>query len=308
MTLQSTRMNIGFALVLTAGASVVVTGCTDGSWSSGSAAGSADVGGVGLALSLAPGVTVLSASYSITEPNGFSKTGTIDVAHSTTLSAFIGGLPAAAGYTIEIDATTADGATTCAGTASFAVTAQASTAVSVDLTCHEAARTGGVAVTGTINICPVADGVSANPADVAVGFPVSLAVAGHDSDAGPAALTYRWSAPSGSFSDPTSATPSFVCSRPGPVTLTATLSDGDATPGCSDALSLVVTCEPRTLLVPRSLVISSSTYNRTVGAVATLAIGTPLAGSATATASAVAGGNYVRSGAWWAACGSSTTC
>src|SRR5580704_8932732 len=42
-----------------------------------------------------------------------------------------------------------------------------------------------------------------------------------------------------------------------------------------------------------SLVISSSTYERTKGAVSTLAIGTTLPDSATATTLAVAGNNYV---------------
>ena len=47
--------------------------------------------------------------------------------------------------------------------------------------------------------------------------------------------------------------------------LTATVSDGDPTPGCAATLSVVVTCEPGTLLVAGSLVISSSTYDRTQG-------------------------------------------
>jgi hypothetical protein len=165
--------------------------------------------------------------------------------------------------------------------------------VTVALDCHQPSKTGSVSVNGSINVCPTADGLSANPADVAVGFPVALAIAAHDADSGPAPLAYFWTAASGSFSNPASATPTFVCNAPGPVTLTATVSDGDSTPGCADTLSVVVTCEPGTLLVRNSLVISSSTYDRTTGAVASLAIGTPLAGSATATASAVAGNDYV---------------
>jgi hypothetical protein len=46
-------------------------------------------------------------------------------------------------------------------------------------------------------------------------------------------------------------------------------------------------------LHPGSLVISSSTYDRTQGAVASLTIGTPLAGTATATTPAIADNNYV---------------
>ena len=146
-----------------------------------------DVGSVGLALSLGPGVTVSSASYTISNANGFSRTGSVDVSQSCTLSFVIGGLPVGAGYTIEIDATTSDGGASCAGSAGFAVTARATTAVNVHLTCHEGARTGSVAVNGTINVCPVADGISANPADMAVGFPVALAIAAHDTGRRPLA-------------------------------------------------------------------------------------------------------------------------
>ena len=40
--------------------------------------------------------------------------------------------------------------------------------------------------------------------------------------------------------------------------------------------SVVVTCEPERLLVAKSLVISSSSYDKTVGAVASLTVGTSL--------------------------------
>ncbi len=232
-------------------------------------------------------------SYTIIGPNGFSKAGTIDVSSSTAISAVIGGLPAGNGYVITLTATGTGGSATCGGSATFNVTAHAVTMVTVTLDCHQPAKTGSVALNGNLNVCPVADGISANPADVAVGFPVTLAIAAHDSDSGPSPLTYSWTAASGSFDTHSSATPTFVCNAPGPVTLTASVSDGDSTPGCADTLSLVVTCEPSTLLAHNSLVISSSTYDRTQGAVASLAIGTKLAGSATATVSAVASNSYL---------------
>ena len=47
------------------------------------------------------------------------------------------------------------------------------------------------------------------------------------------------------------------------------------------------------ILLPNSLVISSSTYDRSQGALASLSVGTPIAGSATATTPAIAGNNYV---------------
>ena len=263
-----------------------------GSCSAPSTASNAGVGSVDLAL-VEGSVTFTSVSYSITGPGGFATSGTINVASSSTVSAIIGDLPAGDGYSITLSSTGTDGTTTCGGSAAFNVTAHAVTTVAITLDCHQPSKTGSVAVNGTINVCPVADGLSASPTDVAVGFPVTLAIAAHDADNGPSPLAYSWTAASGSFSDPTSATPTFVCNAPGPVTLTATAADGDTTAGCADTLSVVVTCEPSTLLAHGSLVISSSTYDRTQGAVASLAIGTKLANSATATTSAIVGNNYV---------------
>jgi hypothetical protein len=285
-------MNSVFVMVL-AGTATLVAGCADRS-PSGNPAGNGVVGSVAAALTLPGGITILTASYTITGPNSFSKMSSVDVSQSSTLSFVVGGIPAGSPYSIEIDATSSDGATSCTGTATgFAVTAHATTTVNVHLDCHTAARTGSVAVNGTINLCPVADGISANPSDIAVGFPASVAITAHDADNGPSPLSFLWTAASGTFGSATSAATTFTCTMPGPVTLTATVSDGDTAPGCADSLSLVVTCEPGTLMVPKSLVISSSTYDKTQGAVASLVVGSKLAGSATATASAVSGNNYV---------------
>ena len=291
------RLLLSGSIALVVACPVLFIGCSvdQRDLESGAGADSAGkAGSVGLALQLAPGVALSTASYVITGPSAYTKSGSIDVSNSTTVSAAIGSVPAGTGYVISISATSTDGSTTCSGSSSsFSVTAHATTSVAVHLSCQEAPRNGSVLVNGTLNVCPVLDGISANPADVAVGFPVSLAIAAHDSDNGPSPLAYSWTAASGSFSNPTSATPTFACNAPGPVTLTATVSDGDSMPGCADTQSVVVTCEPGTLLVHNSLVISSSTYDRTQGAIASLAIGTTLAGSATATASAVASNSYV---------------
>jgi hypothetical protein len=270
-------------LLLTAATSITSCG----------APGTESIGEVNLAVVLQGGIVVNTVNYTVTG-SGLSKTGTIDVSHSSTISAVIGGLPAGGPDTIALSATSADGMVNCAGTsAPFSVTPHQTTSVNVALDCHETPHSGSVLVNGVINICPLVDGVSADPSDIAVGFPVALTVAAHDSDGGPSPLSYHWSAASGAFSDPTSATPTFTCNVPGPVTLTVSVSDGDPTPGCADSLTLVITCEPGTLLVSKSLVISTSTYDRTQGAVASLTPGmTKLAGSATATVNAVAGNAY----------------
>jgi hypothetical protein len=252
-----------------------------------------DVGEAHLAVVLQGGTVISTVGYTVSG-TGFTKSGTIDVSHSSTISAVISALPVGGPDTVALSATSADGMVTCSGTsAPFAVTAQQTTAVSVTLECHETPHTGSILVSGVLNICPVADGVSANPADIAVGFPIALSATSHDTDSAPAALTYHWSAPSGFFSDPTSANPTFTCNVPGPVTLTVSVSDGDTAPGCAATQSVVITCEPGTLLVSGSLVISTSIYDHTQGAVASLTAGTTkLAGTATATVNAVAGNAY----------------
>ncbi|HEX7669728.1 MAG TPA: lamin tail domain-containing protein [Polyangiaceae bacterium] len=200
--------------------------------------GAEEVGAAGLQLQVAPGVQLNSLSYSISGPGGFSRSGTVDVSASTTLSMVVGSLPAGSGFTVTLDATTTDGTTHCGGSASFAVTAHATTAVVVHLTCHEAPRTGSVLANGTLNVCPVADGIVANPADVVIGGMIALSGPAHDTDGGPSPLSYQWTASSGTLAGAIGASPTFTCTTAGPAILTLAVSDGD----CADTLSTTVTC------------------------------------------------------------------
>ena len=111
-------------------------------------------GTINLSLQLAGGQSIQTASYTITGPNGFSRTGAINVSASSKLTATISGIPAGAGFQITISAVTTDGAVTCVGSAKFDVMAGKTAVVMIALTCHEAPRTGSVMVSGTVNICP----------------------------------------------------------------------------------------------------------------------------------------------------------
>jgi type IV pilus assembly protein PilA len=193
-------------------------------------------------LDVAPGATVSTASYTITGPAGFARTGTIDVSNSTKLEATFGGLPAGDGYNVSITAVTVDGATTCAGAASFGVTPHATTGVTLHLTCHEAPRTGSAMVNGSINVCPVIDGVEANPAEVLVGSSIQLSAAAHDADTGPSRLTYAWTASSGDLAGASTANPVFTCSTEGTVTVELAVSDGDPSLACIDKQVTILTC------------------------------------------------------------------
>ena len=119
-------------------------------------------------------MTINTVSYAITGPTASRSRGGINVTNSATLSAVIGGLPAGNGYTITLTATGTDGTTNCGGSAMFNVTAGTVTKVNVTLDCHQPAKTGSVAVNGTINVCPNLDALSASPAEVAVGSSLSL--------------------------------------------------------------------------------------------------------------------------------------
>ncbi len=200
-----------------------------------------DVGAI--KLSLMGGTVAFTAfDYTITGPGGFSKPGSIDVAASATLAATIGGLPAGTGFTIAMTGSSIDGATQCSGSASFSVTAHATTPVSLALDCHQPAKTGSISVIGTLNLCPTITAISANPGEVMGGSSTSITSMATDPDHGPSPLTYHWTATSGSFSDATSANPTYTCTSSGAATLTLTVSDGDPSASCAAVGTVQVTC------------------------------------------------------------------
>src|SRR5262245_1355752 len=89
------------ALALALSSYTFVTGC-NGRTGASAVEGQNSTGSVQVALQLADGRTIQSASYTITGPGGFVRTGSINVASSNTLSATIGTIPAGAGYQISI--------------------------------------------------------------------------------------------------------------------------------------------------------------------------------------------------------------
>ena len=186
----------------------------------------------------AAGTIVLdSVAYALTGPSGYALTGSIDVHSSKTLSAVIGGIPAAVGYNISLSTTSRDQSTTCSGAASFDVVARATTAVTVHLLCRQKPGTGAISVTGTFDVCPVVDAVGASPAEVMVGASLALSAAAHDADL-TNALTYAWTATSGTLSDSRSQASTFTCTQVGTVTLTLTVGDGT----CTDSTTITVEC------------------------------------------------------------------
>jgi hypothetical protein len=151
---------------------------------------SADIGMVGLALEIAPGVTIQTVSYQIDDAGGQSvRSGTIDVTNSTKVSTIVSGVPAASGDTVMLTGTSIDGSAKCAGTsAPFQVTANATTSVMVLLECRASGDAGTVIINGGTNVCPQISSATVSPAETTVGHTMSLSSVGSDSDGD--ALTY----------------------------------------------------------------------------------------------------------------------
>ncbi|HKY40294.1 MAG TPA: PKD domain-containing protein [Polyangiaceae bacterium] len=239
-TEKLTILALGFCGVT----SLAMTSCGQGGdqGDSPSSSNEETAGAVDLALQLGNGTILNSASYTITGPGGFSKTGSIDVSRSNRLSARISGLPAGTGFSISVTAATTDAATNCSGSASFDVVARRTVPVNVPVACREAPRTGSILVGGTVNLCPTIDGIGASPAEANVGGNIALSALAHDSDAGPSALSYAWTASSGTLSDSSAKNPTLTCTTPGTVTLGLTVSDGDPVASCAATESAEVTC------------------------------------------------------------------
>src|ERR1035438_7951434 len=195
-----------------------------------------NTGSLGLFLSTG-GITIDSATYTITGPGGFMKVGTFAV--GDVISTVVDGLPAGTGYTVTITASAGDAAT-CSGSAQFDVMSGATTSVTVHLQCRVAPKkTGSVSVTGVLNICPTLDNLSAPPMEVPVGTTVNLVASASDDDMGPAPISYSWTATSGTIASPTAATTTFTCTAAGTATITVNVTDSD----CGDMGSTTVICD-----------------------------------------------------------------
>jgi hypothetical protein len=201
-----------------------------------------DVGAVRMALDIAPGTTINTISYVVQGPQTFMRAGSIDVSHSSTISADLSPLPAGTGFTITLSATSVTGSAMCLGSAMFDVSAHQTTSVVVHLLCRQPSQNGSVMFSGALNLCPTIDSLGASPDEVTVGGALVLSAQAHDGDNGPAPLTYQWATTSGTLSSSSAQNPTLTCTSSGPATVTLTVSDGDTGAGCPDVQSLTVIC------------------------------------------------------------------
>jgi hypothetical protein len=240
---------IGKALILGfAVASATVVGCSTGPSGSSNAPSAEDsTGSIGLQLTLSGGEVINTVTYTITG-NGQNLTATVNVQNSQTISFLVGGIPAGTGYTIALTATTVDGSTTCIGSTTFSVTARQTTLVSLHLQCHAAALdAGSIQVTATADNCATWNSVSANPSETTVGSAVVLSATAVAPN--PSAITYAWSAPTGTFSTPAAATTTFTSTTTGSVTVTLVVGDGPLSSGgtcdtADDTVTFAIQVDP----------------------------------------------------------------
>jgi hypothetical protein len=198
-----------------------------------------NVGILGLSLELSSAVTADVVTYGITGNGITPLTGQIAVSDpGASPSVQVGGIPAGDGYVVTLTAQSTDGQTTCAGSGTVDVIANQLNAITVVMQCRTVGTTGVIGVMGSFNSCPTVTSYSGAPATISIGGSVAIAVSASDADGN--ALTFSWTAPSGTFADATAPSTLFTCAAPGVTTLTVAVSDGM----CESGAALVITCVP----------------------------------------------------------------
>jgi hypothetical protein len=206
-------------------------------------------GEVRLALTLPDGTTVASVDWRIASAaNTTLASGTLNISESQRPS-FIASLPPGMGDTVSMTATTSAGLN-CSGTSPFDVVAGQTADVSVSLVCENIPSDGGVGsvvVSGAIvpgDHCPTLTTWLITPQAASSADPISVSVTASDADSGDT-LSYAWSATSGTFVDPTSASTQYDCAATGPQTLTVQVSDNHMPVPCTTSISFpTVDCLP----------------------------------------------------------------
>ncbi|MEY4513989.1 MAG: hypothetical protein RLZZ450_6111, partial [Pseudomonadota bacterium] len=197
------------------------------------------MGTLGLGLQLDPNVVLDTIDYEITGV-GFTRTGSLSVPGTgTTFSSTITEIPVGQGHRLRLTSRArGDAGVACVGDAVFGVVQNATTQVDVTLLCDTLDTSGAAAINGAFNVCPAVTSTTFTPTVQTVGGTIALGLTARDVDHAPSALSYSWSAASGSFANATSATPTFTCTTAGAISIQYSVSDGS----CSRGGVLPVTC------------------------------------------------------------------
>jgi hypothetical protein len=237
-------------------------GTGTGSYGSGGGVGQIaqdGTGQVGMHLTLAPGVSLTSASWTITGPNMYS--GTVQIGDAESLEFVAGGILAGSGYTVTIHGTDSQG-DMCTGTsAPFSITAGAVTQAVLVVTCtqvNEASVNVANVANGSVQVdaglvfvstdggvfnCPGITSFSISPAEINLSGSAVLTTL---TTGAPSTVTYSASPASGG----TFTAAGFMCSgSAAQVTVTATATANDAATAAAcvgqpfQSISALVNCE-----------------------------------------------------------------
>lgn len=189
-------------------------------------------------LDFGGGVTLSSVDYVLKGPGSFTRIGTLAVGDDAMLSTTFNNLPAG-NYMVSVKGSASDSLSQCKGDATFSVTASMTAVVQIPLLCSGIASVGA-----DFNTCPTIDGISAVPAEVAVGSSIDLMLFAHDADGAPAPLAATWAVSSGTLSNLSVSGARFTCTAPGTFTINVRVSDGAMNNNCADTAALAVVCSP----------------------------------------------------------------
>jgi hypothetical protein len=143
------------------------------------------------------------------------------------------------GYTVDLEAASEDGETTCRGSAPLDVTAGVDTEVAVLLRCSAGPRFGAVRVNGKLNMCPALTKAVVAPLQTSVGNVITVSSQAEDHEGHP--IEYSWTADGGTFADPSASATFYTCEEVGNYELTVTVSD-DGFQTCVCSWSVDITC------------------------------------------------------------------
>jgi hypothetical protein len=192
-------------------------------------------GDVMLSVTVPGDVLIRSADYTIDNDTSVPIAGTIEAPAAVhDVAKLITHVPVGA-YAVTARADSTDRKSVCEGTASIKVTKGATARVHLDADCHG----GGHVVVAFGVDCratPLAD-LLVSPLTAYVGESVLGSAVAARPEGG--ALSFEWSAPSGTFSEPKASRTAFTCATPGPVEIAVQVTDAEA---CVQKKSAVVTC------------------------------------------------------------------
>lgn len=197
------------------------------------------LGSLALQLVAGPELVLDTIAYTIVG-QAFQRDGSFDVqGPGASFSAYLSDIPAGLGHQITLtSAARGDAGVVCSATASFDVAARQTTNLVVVLLCDSPDDTGAASINGAFNVCPSVRATSVTPTLQAVNETIHFMLTARDLDQQPEPLRYQWTSPQGPVENATSPTPSFLCTRSGPVTLLYTISDG----ACTQTGSLSAAC------------------------------------------------------------------